>query len=193
MAEIRADLCKFSTKEIEQIITGHPNILITCRIANSSKEYASEQITHSIIRGAKYVDIELEAPDTYLKYIKSYAKANNCKLIISYHNFKETNSIEELIKIYDLCLRKGADIVKIVTTAHNISDAVRTLSLYKTDKYLTHNNGSLVAFAMGEAGKFTRYLCLALGAPYTYIAYNKESATAPGQYTKAEIEQLLEP
>lgn len=193
MAEIRADLCKFSTKEIEQIITGHPNILITCRIANSSKEYASEQITHSIIRGAKYVDIELEAPDTYLEYIKSYAKANNCKLIISYHNFKETNSIEELIKIYDLCLRKGADIVKIVTTAHNISDAVRTLSLYKTDKYLTHNNGSLVAFAMGEAGKFTRYLCLALGAPYTYIAYNKESATAPGQYTKAEIEQLLEP
>ncbi|MEG0519299.1 MAG: 3-phosphoshikimate 1-carboxyvinyltransferase [Bacteroidales bacterium] len=223
MAEIRADLCKFSTPDIEQLVSSHPNILITCRIAGSSREFAYEQITGAIIKGARYVDVELEAPDTHLEYIKSYARANSCKLIISYHNFEGTNSLEELIEIYNLCLRKGADIVKIVTTAHTISDAVRTLSLYKTEEYLTHrqvdgkssetfcssNNkasdsgnhtphntnehGTLVAFSMGEAGKFTRHLCLAMGAPYTYACYDTAGATAPGQYTKEELENILNP
>lgn len=193
MAEIRADLCKFPLCDIEQIISGHPNILITCRIANSSREFAYEQITKAIIKGARYVDIELEAPDTHLEYTKSYAKANGCKLIISYHNFEGTNSLEELTGIYNLCLRKGADIVKIVTTAHTISDAVRTLSLYKTQEYLAQKKGTLVAFAMGEAGKFTRHLCLTMGSPFTYAAYSQEDATAPGQYTRDEMEQLLNP
>ena len=52
---------------------------------------------------------------------------------------------------------------------------------------------SLVAFCMGEAGQFTRHLCLALGAPYTYAALDEESATAPGQYTAAQMEHLLDP
>lgn len=199
MAEIRADLCKFSTPDIEQLVSAHSNILITCRIAGSSREFAYEQITRAIIKGARYVDVELEAPDTHLEYIKSYARANSCKLIISYHNFEGTNSLEELIGIYNLCLRKGADIVKIVTTAHTISDAVRTLSLYKAREsedhtlFNTNGSGSLVAFSMGEAGKFTRHLCLAMGAPYTYACYDTASATAPGQYTKEELENIINP
>ena len=44
---------------------------------------------------------------------------------------------------------------------------------------------------MGEAGKFTRHLSLALGAPYTYVAQDEASATAPGQYTREEMERLL--
>lgn len=192
MAEIRADLCKFPTDVIEQLVEQHSNIIITSRIENSTQSLAYEQITRAIIKGAKYVDIEIEAPDTHLEYIKSYARANGCKLIISYHNFACTNSLDELTQIYDLCLRKGADIVKIVTTAHNISDAAMVLSLYKSGKYLSGNKKNLVAFAMGEAGKFTRHLCLTLGSPYTYVSYDYNNATAPGQYTKKEIEELLD-
>ncbi len=193
MAEIRADLCNFSVEEIEQLAATHTNILITCRIENSSREYAYEILTRAIIKGARYADVEIEAPYDHLEYIKSYAKANGCKLIISYHNFEGTNTAGELEQIYDLCLRKGADIVKIVTTAHNITDAVRTLSLYKTERYKKAGKGTLIAFAMGEAGKFTRHLCVAMGAPYTYAAYNNNTATAPGQYTFAEMEALLYP
>lgn len=193
LAEIRADLCKFPTARIEELVCSHPNILITCRIENSSQQFAYEQITRAIVKGAKYVDVEIEAPLTHLEYIKSYAQSNGCKLIISYHNFEGTNSLSELEQIYDLCLRKGADIVKIVTTAHTVSDAVRTLSLYQTERYKSAGAGSLIAFSMGEAGKFSRRLCLTLGAPYTYVAADADAATAPGQYTKAEMEKLLAP
>lgn len=215
MVELRGDLCGFTTRQVEELVQGHPNLLYTHRIAGSSADTAREQMCAAIRRGAKYVDVEIEAPMEHLEYIKSYARANGCRLIISYHNFEGTQSLEELKTIYDICRRKGADIVKIVTTAHNISDACRVMQLYsyrKSDKELLPDNfmergeesgslsnsfgeeeASLVAFCMGEAGKFTRNLCLNLGAPYTYAAFGSESATAPGQYTREEMMQLLSP
>ncbi len=215
MAELRADLCKFSIAQIEEIVSSHPNILITSRICNSSADIAREQICAAIRKGAKYADVEIEAPMDHLEYIKSYARVNGCKLIISYHNFEGTQSLEQLQGIYDLCRRKGADIVKIVTTANDIYDAVKVLQLYnykKSDREIVANNymergeesgslsnsfgqqqASLVAFCMGEEGKFTREICLELGAPYTYVALDNSCATAPGQYTAQEMEQILNP
>ena len=214
MAELRGDLCNFSISQIEDIIKWHPNILYTHRIAGSSIPAAMECMATAIKKGVKYVDVEIEAPVDYLEYIKAYARANGCKLVISYHNFEGTQSLDELKAIYDLCRRKGADIVKIVTTAHNISDAARVMELYsykKKDSEIAADNflergeesgslsnsfgeeeAQLVAFCMGEAGKFTRHLCLHLGSPYTYVAFDKDSATAPGQYTKDEMEKLLD-
>lgn len=215
MAEVRGDLCNFSTAQLEELIKGHSNILYTHRIAGSSLAKAMECMTTAIKKGVRYVDIEIEAPVDYLEYIKSYARVNGCKLIVSYHNFDGTQSLQELQTIYDICRRKGADIVKIVTTAHNTADAARVMELYnykKKDSDLVPDNfmergeqtgslsnsfgedeAQLVAFCMGEAGKFTRHLCLQLGAPYTYVALDKASATAPGQYTKAQMEELLNP
>lgn len=134
MAELRADLCQFSIKQIEEIVSSHPNILITSRICNSTAQIAREQICAAIRKGAKYADVEIEAPMEHLEYIKSYARVNGCKLIISYHNFEGTQSLSELQAIYDLCRRKGADIVKIVTTANSTEDAVRVMQLYNYKK-----------------------------------------------------------
>ena len=213
MAEIRGDLCNFTTAQTEELVSSHPNLLYTHKIAGSSLEKAYTQMTAAIKKGVKYVDVEIEAPVDYLEMIKSFARVNGCALIISYHNFEGTQSLEELQTIYDICRRKGADIVKIVTTAHSISDASRVMQLYnyhKSDKDLVPDNymqrgeesgslsnsfgedqASLVAFCMGEAGKFTRHLCLELGAPYTYAALDAENCTATGQYTKAEMKKLL--
>ena len=213
MAEIRGDLCNFTDAQLGELVEEFPNLLYTHRIAGSTMEKALHQMTLAIKKGVKYVDVEIEAPMDYLEYIKSYARVNGCRLIISYHNFEGTQSLEELQAIYDICRRKGADIVKIVTTANSTQDAVRVMQLYsykKKDSELVANNfmergeetgslsnsfgndeATLVAFCMGEAGKFTRQLCLQLGAPYTYVALDAASATAPGQYTKEEMENLL--
>lgn len=214
MAEIRGDLCNFTDAQIEELVEEFPNLLYTHRIATSSLDKALRQMTLAVKKGVKYVDVEIEAPVDYLEYVKSYARVNGCRLIISYHNFQGTQSLDELQTIYDICRRKGADIVKIVTTANSTEDAVRVMQLYKYKKRDTElvannfmergeetgslsnsfgtNEATLVAFCMGEAGKFTRHLCLQLGAPYTYVALDTASATAPGQYTKEEMENLLD-
>lgn len=44
--------------------------------------------------------------------------------------FRGNSLLDELKGIARLCRTKGADLVKIVTTARNISDAARTMRLY---------------------------------------------------------------
>lgn len=200
MAELRADLCRLSVEEVERLVEIRPNLIATCRIANSSEAFAREQLEAAIRRGARYVDIEIEAPDEHLEYIRTLAREYGCRLIVSFHDFEGTPSLDELKGIARLCRTKGADLVKIVTTARNISDAARTMRLYdlQADGALFEGAAAaerpqLVAFSMGEAGKFTRLLCLKLGAPYTYVSAGASNATASGQYTREEMERLLRP
>ena len=159
MAELRADLCRLSVEEVERLVEIRPNLIATCRIANSSETFAREQLEAAIRRGARYVDIEIEAPDEHLEYIRTLAREYGCRLIVSFHDFEGTPSLDELKGIARLCRTKGADLVKIVTTARNISDAARTMRLYdlQADGALFEGAAAaerpqLVAFSMGEAG-----------------------------------------
>lgn len=204
LVELRADRCNYSSLEIEALVSLHSNLIITCRAkwpiynsTNNKQEYSSgidkqqalNIITSAIRRGAKYVDVEIEAHPDYLEYIKSYAKANSCKLIISYHNYTETPSKGNLEEIYALCQRKGADMVKIVSYANSIEDSSRVLSLYNSVAKGC-NSTPLIAFTMGNKGKFSRLCCLKMGSPFTYCSY-KNASTAEGQYSKQEMEQAM--
>ena len=66
------------------------------------------------------------------------------------------------------------------------ADVTRILSLY--DEY---EEGRLVAFAMGEAGRSSRLECLRLGSPFTYAALTSEEAAAPGQWPYSEMTEAL--
>ena len=198
MAELRADLCRLSVEEVERLVEIRPNLIATCRIANSSEAFAREQLAAAIRRGARYVDIEIEAPDEHLEYVRTLAREYGCWLIVSFHDFEGTPSLDELKGIARLCRTKGADLVKIVTTAWNISDAARTMRLYdlQADGALFEGAAAaerpqLVAFRWAKPGNFTRLLCLKLGAPYTYVSAGASNATASGQYTREEMERLL--
>ena len=131
MVELRGDLCGFNSQQVGELVQMHPNLLYTHRIAGSTMQKAYTCMVEAIKKGAKYVDVEIEAPVDYLEQIKSYARVNGCALIISYHNYEGTQSLEELQTIYDICRRKGADIVKIVTTARSTADAARVMQLYR--------------------------------------------------------------
>lgn len=186
MAELRADLCRFSTGQLEQLVAEHPNLLITCRVANSSPEVAEEQLCAAIRSGARYVDVEIEAPDALREAVRRTAQAHDCRFILSYHDFEGTPERESLDEIVRRCIGLGAELVKIVTTARTADEAETVLGLYDA-----HWPVPLVAFAMGEAGRFTRFECLKRGAPYTYVAADDGRATAPGQYTQSQMEALL--
>lgn len=187
-AEIRNDLCGFNKEQIAELTLRHPNIIMTERYNSSQDNFA---LKTAILNGVKYIDMEIEYPQKDFEEIRELASKHECKLIVSYHNYTGTPNLDELKSIVLKCASLGADIVKIVTTANNISDASRTLELYK---YKLLPKGSLVAFCMGDAGKFTRYISLFMGAPYSYAAPNDNNnclPTASGQYTVNELINLL--
>lgn len=192
MAEIRLDLCpELDENDIEELFSGTDIPLIaTCRIDGSlSMQEAERKLKTAIQAGAKYVDVELEAPAPMGKRIRRAARDCGTTLIRSYHNFKETPDTEVLQEMVAKCRLFGSDVIKLVTMAHSEEDAARVMALY--DMVFPDGEpqaeGTLVAFCMGEAGRASRLEALKHGAPFTYAALDAESATAPGQWTTDEM------
>lgn len=192
MFEIRADLCDFNVAQIKELFKlGHNDarFLVTCRLGE--QERTKKILETAILSGADYVDLEMEASDDLSDYIRLLSIKHGCKYIVSYHNFNTTPSTEYLLEIYQKALSRGADIVKIVTTAQNLEQASKITYLYHSlNDYIRFNNlinKPLVAFTMGEETKFTRELCLRLGAPFTYVSMDDKGSIAPGQWSLSEM------
>jgi 3-phosphoshikimate 1-carboxyvinyltransferase len=210
MAEIRLDRCELTPKEIEELFTADVPLVATCRISEVAEnepslqapeitaqsreikamQIAERKLVRAIEAGARYVDVELEAPKQMSKRVRSAAHENGTVFVRSYHDFEGTDSLEALKAIVEKCHYHGADMVKIVTTANSEADAQRVLALY--DWYAKEfPQGGLVAFCMGEEGRQSRLDCIGKGAPYTYAALSADEAAAPGQWPADEMRKAI--
>lgn len=221
MAEIRLDRCELSTREMDEVFSSDVPLVATCRISEvmqrehalqelpdpvrevKAMQIAEKRLVKAIEAGARYVDVELEAPKHISKRIRSAAHENGTVFIRSYHDFDGTPSLEALKSVVEKCQYHGADMVKVVTTAHTEEDAARVMHLYewcrnvakahpaasrKGDRNVGElHGGGLIAFCMGEAGRQSRMECLRHGAPYTYAALTEEEAAAPGQWPAEDM------
>lgn len=116
------------------------------------------------------------------KKLALYLKKSRSKLLISWHDFKKTPNASQLKSRFTQ-MRKFSDVVKIVTVAKNVSDVSQLFTLYSLIQ-----KKKLIAFCMGEQGRFSRILCLHLGSPFTYVSLGKP--IAPGQFSVDEINSL---
>lgn len=217
MAEIRLDLCDLDEEEIETLFSDSDVPLIaTCRIAgmarrvegeenlladagkvlsedglylseprksrNPAEELAENQLLKAIEAGAKYVDLEVEAPPMMGRRIRQACQQHGSMLIRSFHDFGGTPTEPVLLSLLEKGRRFGGEVVKIVTTATGKADADRVMALYREAE-----PGTLVAFCMGPEGRESRLEALRRGAPFTYACLTPEEATAPGQWTTAEM------
>lgn len=196
MAEIRLDLCPdLGEEDIESLFSGTDIPLIaTCRIAGSaSMQEAERRLRTAILAGAKYVDVELEAPAPMGKRLRRAARESGTTLIRSYHNFDETPDAETLAEMVTKCRIFGSDVIKVATMAHSPEDVARVMDLYGMTypDGRTQEEGTLVAFCMGEAGKESRLECLRRGAPFTYVSLGEGDGTAPGQWTLSGMNEAV--
>lgn len=70
----------------------------------------------------------MQVADKFMKLI-SGRKPDNCKLIVSSHNYENTPSSEELANLVVQIQATGADIVKIATTATEIVDVAKMFQI----------------------------------------------------------------
>ena len=196
IAELRADLCHFTPEQVSLLVAANPHTIVTSRVESDNPSLSFNRLCAAIEAGAEYIDTELEYPDDLQLQLRNRARSAGTKLIVSWHNFSATPPLKQLLEVYRSCAEKGADVVKIVTTANSLIDATRTMRLYRSVARLPRKRGNrppLAAFAMGSAGKFTRYLSLKLGSPLSYTYPDGAKATAPGQYSESQLAALLEP
>lgn len=192
-AELRGDICELTTQEVVTLINYNPNLIFTYRLSKENERIAKEQMFAAVNKGVAYVDIEAEAPDRYIKQIRTAINEKltmgRTKLIISHHDYEGTPDLPTLKKIVASCKKRGADLVKIVTTANTVEEASRILRLYDA-KDLAVGPSQLVAFAMGDRGRFTRVASLYKGAPYAYCSATEP--TASGQYSLGQMMKFFD-
>ncbi|HDY67371.1 MAG TPA: shikimate dehydrogenase, partial [Candidatus Scalindua sp.] len=125
--------------------------------------------------GADYVDVELDS-------VRHITRRDSSKIIISYHNFKETP--HNINKIYEDISQCKPDIVKVVTYANDITDNVRIFELLKIANVPT------ISFCMGEYGHISRILTRKFGGLLTFASLKKGKESAPGQLTIDELSNI---
>ncbi len=138
--------------------------------------------------GAFAIDLELASgPEAIAEVKKGLQKT---RLILSYHDFSGTPAEDELRGKAEEMKASGAKWGKIVTTARRPEEALITLSLISWAK--RELKLPLIAFAMGEAGKFSRAVCLLLGSPLTYASLPRSCRAAPGQIPADQLREVLD-
>ena len=177
--------------DIEGVLS-HQKMPVIC--TNRGKEFggffggSEEERIDLLLRaaeaGAEFVDVEyFENSQKILDRFPS-----ETKIILSYHNFDKTPSMDSLRTLADNMMSYGVFLVKIVTMARSPVDCLNILNLILE---IRRKGQEVVAFCMGPLGKWTRIASLFLGAYLTYGAKSPEKLAAPGQLTIPQIRHLL--
>ena len=184
LAELRIDLNQISVNELELLLATNAQFIVTCRPGTYSDTERIDILKAAAQMGAHYIDIETETDADLIGIVKTACITSGTKLIVSYHNFEHTPEPTVLENIISECIQQGADYVKIACMVNTPTDNAVLLGLHAK-----HRN--MIAFGMGEMGRISRLASVFCGAPFTYVAPDKNGETAPAQYTYTEMEQLM--
>jgi 3-dehydroquinate dehydratase type I len=149
---------------------------------NGGEEKRLKELIDALEFRPQFIDLELGTPavEKIAKEVKGQVK-----IIVSYHNLEGTPPLDRLRQIVINQLAAGADICKVVTTAHNIEDNIEVLTLFSVFPEV-----SLIAFAMGMAGQISRVICPLAGGYLTWASTEEGSESAKGQIAAGDLRQI---
>ena len=140
---------------------------------------------------ADFIDIELAEGQKAINELKSLCakKGGKTKIIVSYHNLKETPPLTKLKEIFHQCAETKPAIVKIVTMAKTMEDNLITLNLIS---YARKQSQEIIALCMGDKGGVSRAVAPMVGNYLSFAALDRAGQSAPGQFTVHEMNQFQE-
>nr|WME87916.1 shikimate dehydrogenase [Bergenia purpurascens] len=192
LVEIRLDcLRNFSPRQDLDILIKQSPLptLVTYRPIWGGGQYEGDEnkrqdaLRLAMELGANYINVELEVAHEFNNSI-SGKKPDNFKVIVSSHNFHNTPSVEAIANLVARIQATGADIVKIATTALDISDVARVIQV------TVHSQVPTIGIVMGERGLISRLLSPKYGGYLTYGALEAGAISAPGQPTAKDLLDL---
>lgn len=152
-----------------------------------SPEAQIELLLEAVERGADYVDVAIDTDPKLIK--KLVQKKGGTKVILSTHNFKKTPSLETLKGLAKKAHELGADLIKVATYVKDVSENVVLFDLLRWGKGEKLN---LIVVGMGDHGNLSRVMAPLLGSSIYYAPLDKNTATAPGQLTKQDLDAMWE-
>jgi 3-dehydroquinate dehydratase/shikimate dehydrogenase len=142
-----------------------------------------EILTKAAQTGCQIMDLEVESAEECKPIQLAKLRASGAALIISYHDFTRTKSLEQAA---ERILAFKPDFVKVVSTARTLADNLTVLRLIEDHSLASR----VIGIAMGEEGIVSRVLGPRAGATFTFASYSDGTETAPGQVTVESMRDL---
>jgi 3-dehydroquinate dehydratase/shikimate dehydrogenase len=140
-------------------------------------------LIHAAKAGFSLLDLEIESAEECSPSELEALRDTGAPLMISFHDFERAADPEAAFRRIQ---RFSPDFVKIVSTAHTLTDSLRLL------RWIGERSGEaqLVGIAMGEFGIVSRVLSLRAGSDFTFASAPNGQPTATGQLSARTLKDL---
>lgn len=133
-----------------------------------------------------FLDLDFLTQYEELEYIKQ--RNINIKLILSFHNYKETPSVDHLKNLINKMKRYSPEIFKVSTFCKTEIDALNLLNLVLI---LKAQKLKYIVLGMGEKGFIARIFGTIWGNEMIFAPQTLSKKSAPGQLTKKRLEGIF--
>jgi len=170
-------------------------ILFTCRwhLEGGEKIGLSQTEVVSLYRAVcesghvDFIDFEMANEPGQLKEVREFSRAHATQLILSFHDFERTPTIQELNARFARAEQLGADIAKVAVMPRGMHDVLTLLAA--TLQSSQSLRIPLVSMSMAGAGAVTRLCGGAFGSALSFAV--GQNASAPGQMPIEELDAAL--
>lgn len=138
-------------------------------------------------RSIDLIDFEMSNDPAHIRQVRAASKANDIKLVLSFHNFSFTPGLELLNQRFMQAEQLGADISKVAVMPRNLDDVLTLLNatLQSSQKLKI----PLISMSMGPYGSLTRLFGWTFGSALTFAV--GASSSAPGQVPIEDLNTVL--
>jgi 3-dehydroquinate dehydratase-1 len=189
LCELRIDLLYRTSVELEPYVGNLPcPKIVTVRDpneggANALPEKTRLELYQRWLPLCDLIDVELRSLNRFSGLVE-LAESVGKGVIISFHDFEKTPSLEELQEKVDRCRLKKNQIFKVASNVSQWADVETLIRLLQQNPQLR-----IAAMGMGQFGKLSRLVLARLGSCLVYGSVGE--AVAPGQWPVNELARLL--
>lgn len=133
------------------------------------------------------IDYELANDAAHIAHVRQAAQANGIALVLSFHNFSYTPSLQTLLETFLRADQLGADVAKVAVMPRDLDDVLTLLRATRAAS--SKLRIPLISMAMGPLGAVTRLVGGVFGSALTFAV--GAAASAPGQVPIEDLNTVL--
>ena len=133
------------------------------------------------------IDYEMANDAANIALVRTAAKDNNIKLVLSFHSFSYTPGLETLASKFLTADQLGADVAKVAVMPRDLDDVLTLLTATRAASKKLRI--PLISMSMGPYGALTRMVGGVFGSALSFAV--GASSSAPGQVPIEDLNTVL--
>ena len=135
-----------------------------------------------------FIDFEMGNDPAHVRAVRDSARAQQTRLILSYHNFGYTPGADFLVQRFLEAERLGADVAKVAVMPRDRGDVLTLLAA--TNEANGKARIPIISMSMGPLGAVTRMIGGVFGSSLSFAV--GEGSSAPGQIPIADLNAVYD-